>query len=86
MGLRLHCSPRDLKLSFLPFFFFSRGWGLCLDDRPTKDVIEFPSMLPGVLYDVNHQCRLQYGPHSASCENVDVSVGIGGTGRWPSPA
>ncbi|XP_031201513.1 A disintegrin and metalloproteinase with thrombospondin motifs 7 isoform X2 [Mastomys coucha] len=51
--------------------FLDRGWGLCLDDRPTKDVIEFPSMLPGVLYDVNHQCRLQYGPHSAYCENVD---------------
>ncbi|XP_029399244.1 A disintegrin and metalloproteinase with thrombospondin motifs 7 isoform X2 [Mus pahari] len=51
--------------------FLDRGWGLCLDDRPSKDVIAFPSVLPGVLYDVNHQCRLQYGPHSAYCEDMD---------------
>lgn len=51
--------------------FLDRGWGLCLDDRPSKGVINFPSVLPGVLYDVNHQCRLQYGPSSAYCEDVD---------------
>ncbi|GAB1294521.1 A disintegrin and metalloproteinase with thrombospondin motifs 7 [Apodemus speciosus] len=51
--------------------FLDRGWGLCLDDQPSKDIIEFPSVLPGVLYDVNHQCRLQYGPSSAYCEDMD---------------
>lgn len=43
-------------------------------------------MLPGVLYDVNHQCRLQYGPSSAYCEDMDVSVGMGGTGGWSDNA
>lgn len=71
--------------SFLFFFFSSRGWGLCLDDRPSKDVIAFPSVLPGVLYDVNHQCRLQYGSHSTYCEDMDVSVGMRGIGGWLSP-
>ncbi|XP_059123046.1 A disintegrin and metalloproteinase with thrombospondin motifs 7 isoform X3 [Peromyscus eremicus] len=51
--------------------FLDRGWGLCLDDSPAKDVIDFPSVLPGVLYDVNHQCRLQYGAYSVFCEDMD---------------
>uniref|UniRef100_A0A8C8TWN7 A disintegrin and metalloproteinase with thrombospondin motifs 7 n=1 Tax=Peromyscus maniculatus bairdii TaxID=230844 RepID=A0A8C8TWN7_PERMB len=51
--------------------FLDRGWGLCLDDPPAKDVIDFPSVLPGVLYDVNHQCRLQYGAYSVFCEDMD---------------
>ena len=55
----------------------SRGWGLCLDDSPSKDVIDFPSIPPGVLYDVAHQCRLQYGAYSAFCDDMDVS-GAGG--------
>ncbi|XP_032480213.1 A disintegrin and metalloproteinase with thrombospondin motifs 7 isoform X3 [Phocoena sinus] len=51
--------------------FLDRGWGLCLDDSPTKDVIDFPSIPPGVLYDVGHQCRLQYGAYSAFCDDMD---------------
>uniref|UniRef100_A0A452S4A1 Peptidase M12B domain-containing protein n=1 Tax=Ursus americanus TaxID=9643 RepID=A0A452S4A1_URSAM len=51
--------------------FLDRGWGLCLDDSPSKDVIDFPSVPPGVLYDVGHQCRLQYGAHSAFCDDMD---------------
>ncbi|XP_059809012.1 A disintegrin and metalloproteinase with thrombospondin motifs 7-like [Hypanus sabinus] len=51
--------------------FLDRGWGLCLDDRPAKEAIELPSVAPGVLYDANHQCRLQYGAKSAFCDNVD---------------
>lgn len=51
-----------------------------MDDAPTKDVIDFPSVPPGVLYDVGHQCRLQYGAYSAFCEDMDVSVGTGGGG------
>lgn len=50
----------------------SRGWGLCLDDPPAKDVIGFPSVPPGVLYDVSHQCRLQYGAYSTYCDDMDV--------------
>ncbi|XP_060035540.1 A disintegrin and metalloproteinase with thrombospondin motifs 7 [Erinaceus europaeus] len=51
--------------------FLDRGWGLCLDDPPAKNTVDFPSVPPGVLYDVGHQCRLQYGAHSAFCEDVD---------------
>lgn len=41
-------------------------------------------MPPGVLYDVSHQCRLQYGAYSAFCEDMDVSgAGVGvGVGTW----
>ncbi|XP_053127665.1 A disintegrin and metalloproteinase with thrombospondin motifs 7 isoform X2 [Hemicordylus capensis] len=51
--------------------FLDRGWGLCLDDPPAKEAIDYPSMPPGVLYDVGHQCRLQYGAHSTYCEDMD---------------
>uniref|UniRef100_A0A8C5K4W0 ADAM metallopeptidase with thrombospondin type 1 motif 7 n=1 Tax=Jaculus jaculus TaxID=51337 RepID=A0A8C5K4W0_JACJA len=51
--------------------FLDRGWGMCLDDSPTKDIIDFPSVPPGVLYDVSHQCRLQYGASSAFCDDMD---------------
>uniref|UniRef100_A0A8C6QGR7 Peptidase M12B domain-containing protein n=1 Tax=Nannospalax galili TaxID=1026970 RepID=A0A8C6QGR7_NANGA len=51
--------------------FLDRGWGLCLDDSPAKDIIDFPSVPPGVLYDVSHQCRLQYGAYSAFCDDMD---------------
>nr|XP_033775945.1 A disintegrin and metalloproteinase with thrombospondin motifs 7 isoform X2 [Geotrypetes seraphini] len=49
----------------------SRGWGLCLDDPPAKERVHFPSVPPGVLYDVGHQCRLQYGAYSTFCEDID---------------
>ncbi|XP_067827399.1 A disintegrin and metalloproteinase with thrombospondin motifs 7-like isoform X2 [Heptranchias perlo] len=51
--------------------FLDRGWGLCLDDLPAKEAIGLPSVAPGVLYDVNHQCRLQYGARSVFCDNMD---------------
>lgn len=52
---------------------FSRGWGLCLDDPPAQEVLDFPLVPPGVLYDVSHQCRLQYGAYSTFCDDMDVS-------------
>lgn len=54
-------------------FSFSRGWGLCLDDPPAREVLDYPLVPPGVLYDVGHQCRLQYGTYSTFCEDMDVS-------------
>lgn len=57
---------------------FSRGWGVCLDDLPAKDAIDFPSVPPGILYDVGHQCRLQYGGSSVFCQDMDVSAGLVG--------
>ncbi|XP_038003098.1 A disintegrin and metalloproteinase with thrombospondin motifs 7 isoform X2 [Motacilla alba alba] len=51
--------------------FLDRGWGLCLDDRPARELLDFPLVPPGVLYDVGHQCRLQYGPYSTFCDDMD---------------
>ncbi|XP_063304778.1 A disintegrin and metalloproteinase with thrombospondin motifs 7-like isoform X1 [Pelobates fuscus] len=51
--------------------FLDRGWGLCLDDPPSKELLNFPSVPPGVLYDVGHQCRLQYGSTSSYCLDID---------------
>ncbi|NWW34426.1 ATS7 metalloproteinase, partial [Panurus biarmicus] len=51
--------------------FLDRGWGLCLDDPPAREVLDFPLVPPGVLYDVGHQCRLQYGPYSTFCDDMD---------------
>ncbi|NWZ86610.1 ATS7 metalloproteinase, partial [Poecile atricapillus] len=52
--------------------FLDRGWGLCLDDPPAREVLDFPLVPPGVLYDVGHQCRLQYGPYSTFCHDMDA--------------
>ncbi|NWH61339.1 ATS7 metalloproteinase, partial [Geococcyx californianus] len=51
--------------------FLDRGWGLCLDDPPAREVLDYPLVPPGVLYDVSHQCRLQYGPYSTFCDDMD---------------
>uniref|UniRef100_A0A8C8R543 ADAM metallopeptidase with thrombospondin type 1 motif 7 n=1 Tax=Pelusios castaneus TaxID=367368 RepID=A0A8C8R543_9SAUR len=51
--------------------FLDRGWGLCLDDPPAKEGMDYPLVPPGVLYDVSHQCRLQYGAYSAFCDDMD---------------
>ncbi|XP_044132344.1 A disintegrin and metalloproteinase with thrombospondin motifs 12 isoform X2 [Bufo gargarizans] len=51
--------------------FLDRGWGSCLDDLPAKKDFKLPLIAPGVLYDVNHQCQLQYGPNATYCELVD---------------
>ncbi|KAL9837573.1 LOW QUALITY PROTEIN: A disintegrin and metalloproteinase with thrombospondin motifs 7-like [Geothlypis trichas] len=51
--------------------FLDRGWGLCLDDPPGRELLDFPLVPPGVLYDVGHQCRLQYGPYSTFCDDMD---------------
>ncbi|NWY04962.1 ATS7 metalloproteinase, partial [Nothoprocta ornata] len=51
--------------------FLDRGWGLCLDDPPAREVLDYPLVPPGVLYDVGHQCRLQYGTYSTFCDDMD---------------
>ncbi|XP_053557160.1 A disintegrin and metalloproteinase with thrombospondin motifs 12 [Bombina bombina] len=51
--------------------FLDRGWGSCLDDVPAKKDFKPPIVAPGVLYDVNHQCQLQYGPNATFCADVD---------------
>jgi len=58
----------------MQFLSFSRGWGFCLDDIPQKQVLKSPIIAPGVIYDVHHQCQLQYGSNATFCEDVDVSA------------
>ena len=53
---------------------FSRGWGFCLDDIPQKKGLKSNIIAPGVIYDVHHQCQLQYGPNATFCQEVEVSV------------
>ncbi|XP_032955861.1 A disintegrin and metalloproteinase with thrombospondin motifs 7 [Rhinolophus ferrumequinum] len=60
-----HCSREYITR------FLDRGWGVCLDDAPATDAMDAPSVPPGVLYDVSHQCRLQYGAYSAFCDGMD---------------
>ncbi|KAH0627867.1 hypothetical protein JD844_008401 [Phrynosoma platyrhinos] len=60
-----HCSKEYITR------FLDRGWGFCLDDVPKKKDLKPPFIAPGVLYDVHHQCQLQYGPNATFCDQVD---------------
>ncbi|XP_078533403.1 A disintegrin and metalloproteinase with thrombospondin motifs 12 isoform X2 [Lissotriton helveticus] len=60
-----HCSKEYITR------FLDRGLGFCLDDTPAKIEMKPPIIAPGVLYDVHHQCQLQYGPNATFCEEVD---------------
>ncbi|XP_073716344.1 A disintegrin and metalloproteinase with thrombospondin motifs 12-like [Misgurnus anguillicaudatus] len=51
--------------------FLDRGWGFCLDDRPSKRDLTTPVAAPGVRYSTKHQCQLQYGPNATFCSEVD---------------
>ncbi|XP_056136294.1 A disintegrin and metalloproteinase with thrombospondin motifs 12 [Lampris incognitus] len=51
--------------------FLDRGWGSCLDDRPSKRDISTPLARLGVRYTTHHQCQLQYGPNATFCTEVD---------------
>uniref|UniRef100_A0A8C9SL74 ADAM metallopeptidase with thrombospondin type 1 motif, 12 n=1 Tax=Scleropages formosus TaxID=113540 RepID=A0A8C9SL74_SCLFO len=51
--------------------FLDRGWGSCLDDRPSKKDLTMPLEAPGVRYTINHQCQLQYGPNATFCPEVE---------------
>ncbi|XP_074851795.1 A disintegrin and metalloproteinase with thrombospondin motifs 12 [Carettochelys insculpta] len=51
--------------------FLDRGQGFCLDDVPKKKELKSPLIAPGVIYDVHHQCQLQYGSTAVFCEEVD---------------
>ncbi|XP_030000129.1 A disintegrin and metalloproteinase with thrombospondin motifs 12-like [Sphaeramia orbicularis] len=51
--------------------FLDRGWGFCLDDRPSKKELTTPLANLGVRYTTHHQCQLQYGPNATFCSEVD---------------
>lgn len=51
--------------------FLDRGRGFCLDDIPRKKGLKSNVIAPGVIYDVHHQCQLQYGPNATFCQEVE---------------
>ncbi|KAL0979145.1 hypothetical protein UPYG_G00181320 [Umbra pygmaea] len=51
--------------------FLDRGWGGCLDDRPSKKDLTTPLARLGVRYTTHHQCQLQYGPNATYCPEID---------------
>ncbi|XP_039272009.2 A disintegrin and metalloproteinase with thrombospondin motifs 7-like isoform X1 [Styela clava] len=52
--------------------FLDRNWGFCLNDQPAEqDEFTPPTVLPGVIYDADHQCRLMFGEKSKYCPGID---------------
>ncbi|XP_061585512.1 A disintegrin and metalloproteinase with thrombospondin motifs 12 [Cololabis saira] len=51
--------------------FLDRGWGFCLDDRPSKRDLTTPLARLGIRYTTHHQCQLQYGPNATFCSEID---------------
>ncbi|KAM9446411.1 A disintegrin and metalloproteinase with thrombospondin motifs 12-like [Clarias gariepinus] len=51
--------------------FLDRGWGFCLDDRPSKKDMTTALLAPGVKYTRQHQCQMQYGPNATLCHETD---------------
>ncbi|XP_069563959.1 A disintegrin and metalloproteinase with thrombospondin motifs 12-like [Brachyistius frenatus] len=51
--------------------FLDRGWGFCLDDRPSKRDLNTPLARLGVRYTTHHQCQLQYGQNATFCPEID---------------
>ncbi|XP_049623629.1 A disintegrin and metalloproteinase with thrombospondin motifs 12 isoform X2 [Suncus etruscus] len=51
--------------------FLDRGLGFCLDDVPQRKGLKSKVIAPGVIYDVHHQCQLQYGPNATFCQEVE---------------
>ncbi|XP_006106852.2 A disintegrin and metalloproteinase with thrombospondin motifs 12-like [Myotis lucifugus] len=51
--------------------FLDRGWGFCLNDMPQRKGLKSKVIAPGVIYDVHHQCQLQYGPNATFCQEVE---------------
>ena len=68
-----NCSRRDITR------FLDRNWGTCLEDPPSDHGFHYPELPPGVMYNVDHQCRLQYGPEAVHCAGmvVDSLINVG---------
>lgn len=50
----------------------SKGLGNCLLDKPsdTED-FQYPELPPGIMYDANYQCRLQFGSNATMCSGPE---------------
>ena len=60
-----NCSRKDITR------FLDRNWGTCLEDPPSDHEFHYPELPPGAMYNVDHQCRLQYGPEAMHCAGMD---------------
>lgn len=61
-----NCSRKDITR------FLDRNWGTCLEDHPSEEhEFRYPELPPGAMYNVDHQCRLQYGPEAMHCAGMD---------------
>lgn len=60
-----NCSRKDITR------FLDRNWGTCLEDPPSDHEFHYPELPPGAMYNVDHQCRLQYGPEATHCSGMD---------------
>ena len=55
---------------------FSQGWAKCLNNKP-KIIESFSDTLPGIIFDLDEQCRLALGSHSSYCFLGDESPMVG---------
>ncbi|XP_077132057.1 A disintegrin and metalloproteinase with thrombospondin motifs 9 isoform X1 [Ranitomeya variabilis] len=52
--------------------FLDTGYGECLLDEPISRSYSMPQQLPGVIYNVNKQCELIFGPGSQVCPYMQM--------------
>ncbi|XP_062486212.1 A disintegrin and metalloproteinase with thrombospondin motifs 9 isoform X4 [Pezoporus occidentalis] len=52
--------------------FLDTGYGECLLDEPSSRTYALPQQLPGLIYDVNKQCELIFGPGSQVCPYMQM--------------
>lgn len=58
---------RDTCSNHVCDLLYSKGFGWCLDDEPSNHKYEYSTVLPGVIYDLDQQCKMRHGPSSGVC-------------------
>ncbi|KAM6215650.1 A disintegrin and metalloproteinase with thrombospondin motifs 20 [Rhynchocyon petersi] len=68
-SLNYHTSPWTWSKCSQKYIteFLDMGHGECLLDKPNGRTYDLPSQLPGMIYDINKQCELMFGPGSQAC-------------------
>lgn len=64
------CDKESYASTYIQNIFchwYSTGHGECLLDKPNGRIYDLSSQLPGLMYDVNKQCELMFGPGSQVC-------------------
>ncbi|KAK7817569.1 hypothetical protein U0070_024479 [Myodes glareolus] len=62
-----HVMAPTLNFYTNPWMWSNTGYGECLLNEPETRTYPLPSQLPGLLYDVDKQCELIFGPGSQVC-------------------